>query len=159
MNLKYIGLLVMFALVVTASNYLIDVNAYKQSGQLNKTPETFYIRGDLSAKTLEKSYGGDTIGEFTIIVNVNQVKILATLDDYAQNKVMEAWLIDSNTDQMLNTGTFDGNKLASNVTIETWSYNIIQIIEKTSDENSEIGIPIGGSLLEKESEYKSCKCQ
>lgn len=157
---KHIGIITVILLlfVIFIAAYLTEADGYKQSGQLEKTPQTFYIRGDLSEKTQEKFYGGDIIGEFTIIVNVNDVKILASLDDYTQHRIMDAWLIDSNTDQMINIGTFDGNKLTNNITIKIWSYNVILITEKIYDENSKIDVPIGGSLLEKEPEYKSCKC-
>lgn len=158
---RYIGIIIILILllIIFSTAYFAEVDGYKQSGQLEKTPETFYIRGDLSTKTLEKSYGGDVIGDFTIIVNVSDVKVLASIDDYSQHRVLEAWLVDFNTEQMLNVGTFDGNKLSTNVMIEHWSYNIILITEKISDNQSDTDVTIGGSLLEKEPEYKSCKCQ
>ena len=158
---RYIGIIVVLILLLFtfSAAYFTEADGYKQPGQLEKTPETFYIRGDLSAKTQEESYGGEIIGDFTIIVNVNNVKILASLDDYSQHRVMEAWLVDSSMDQILNAGTFDANKLFTSITIESWSYDVILITEKIFEDQSDTDITIGGSHLEKEPEYKSCKCR
>jgi len=148
--------LVLFSIVFSAE-YFADVDAYKQSGTLEKTPNAFYLRGDLTAKTENTSYGGDVIGDYLIVVNTKDVKVIATLDDYYQKRVFEAWFFDLDSDEELKIGTFDGNQLSADLTIDNWKYDLITISEKlSSDEN--IDIPIGGALLKKHPEYQSCKC-
>jgi hypothetical protein len=156
---RYIGIVVVLSLllIIFSAGYFAEADGYKQSGKLEKTPETFYLRGDLTAKTENKTYGGEIIGDYLVVVNFENVKVMATLDEYSQSKILEGWLFDKTAEKLFNVGTFDGNKLSSEIIVESWTYDEILIIEKLIDDSNE-AIPVGGALLKKSPEYHSCKC-
>lgn len=158
---RYIGTIVVLALllVIVSAAYVTEADGYKQSGKLEKTPQTFYMLGDLTAKTEDKPYGGHTIGDYLVIVDTETVKITATLDNYSHKRTLEGWLSDSNSDKMLKIGIFDNNKLTANLTLDIKPYDTIIVTEKLqSENNSNADVPVGGALLERAPEYKSCKC-
>lgn len=160
---RYVGITVVLILllIVFASAYFAEAEGYKQSGKLEKTPQTYYMRGDLTAKTEDKPYGGTTIiGDYLVTVDTKTVKIIATLDNYAYQRVFDGWLLDSNSVKMLKIGNFDNGKLRTTLTMDTISYDAIIVTEKLQSDNNSgsVDVPIGGALLEKVPEYKSCKC-
>lgn len=158
---KYVGITVVLILllIIFTAAYLAEAEGYKQSGKLEKTPQTYYMRGDLTARTEDKPYGGTAIiGDYLVTVDTKTVKIIATLDNYSHQKFFEGWLLDSNSAKMLKIGSFDNGKLRTTLAMDTIPYDAIIITEKIRSNNNSVDAPIGGALLEKSPEYKSCKC-
>ena len=157
---RYIGIVVVLSLLlfVFSVAYFAEADGYKQSGVLEKTPQTFYMRGDLTAETEDSPYDGHVIGDYLIVVDTETVKVSATID-YSHTGIFEGWLLDLDSDKMLKIGIFDNNKLSSELTLEIHPYDLIIITEKLKSENgNKVDTPVGGALLEKVPKYQSCKC-
>lgn len=158
---RYIGITVVLTLllIIFSMAFFTEAEGYKQSGVLEKIPQTFYMRGDLTAKTEDKLYGAHIIGDYLITIDTETVKFTVTLDDYSQKTIFEGWLLDSNSDKMLKIGIFDKNKLATELTLDINPYDVIIVTEKLQFENDDhVDVLVGGALLKKAPEYESCKC-
>jgi hypothetical protein len=145
---RYIGILVVLTLllIIYSMAYFTEADGYKQSGVLEKTPQTFYMRGDLTAKTEDKPYGSHIIGDYLVIVDTETVKIAATLDNYFQKRIFVGWLLDSNSDKMLKIGIFDNNKLTAKLTMDIKLYDAIIVTEKLQSRTSTMDVPVGGAF-------------
>lgn len=159
-NLKHIGLLSilpMLTVMIGMSN-IDDVFAYKQSGILEETKDTFFFRGDLSTPEGEKPYGGDKIGDFFIQVNSDEVMVIANIDsNFIKRGTLEGWLVDFGGNQNIYLGSFNEDlKLTKTIQIKEWTYEAIIITEKLDNDESKLAI-IAGALLEKDVNYKSSK--
>ncbi len=156
---KYIGMLslvAMFALA-TVSGSIGEADAYQQSGVLEETKETFFFRGQLTQATENNPYGGETLGDYFVQVNVNEVKVITNLDSpQSDRKFMEAWLVDFGGKPAIYLGTFKDNELSASLQINEWIYEAIVISEVSENSNS-FENPVGGAALEKAPKYKSSK--
>jgi len=156
---KYIGMLSLVAIfaLATVSGSIGEVDAYQQSGVLEETKETFFFRGQLTQATENNPYGGETLGDYFVQVNVNEVKVIANLDSpQSDRKVMEAWLVDFGGNPAIYLGTFKDNELSASLQINEWIYEAIVISEVSENSNS-FENPVGGAALEKAPKYKSSK--
>ncbi len=158
-KMKYIGLFAILplALIVLTPDLIGDADAYQRGGGLEETRETFFFKGQLSQATEDLPYGGETLGDYVVQVNVNEVKVIANLDSsQSDDKVMEAWLVDFGGKPAINLGTFENNELTTLVQISEWVYEAIVITEVSENSNSSEN-PAGGAALEKTTKHKSSK--
>jgi len=157
--MKYIGLFAILplALIVLTPDLIGDADAYQRGGILEETKETFFFKGQLSQATEDLPYGGETLGDYVVQVNVNEVKVIANLDSsQSDDKVMEAWLVDFGGEPAINLGTFENSELTSLAPISEWVYEAIVIAEVSENSNSSEN-PAGGAALEKTTKHKSSK--
>jgi hypothetical protein len=156
---KYIGMFAALSLVMIAlaPNYIGEADAYQQSGVLEETKETFFFRGQLTQATENNPYGGETLGDYFVQVNVNEVKVIANLDSpQSDGKVLEAWLVDFGGKPAIYLGTFKDNELNVSFQINEWIYEAL-VISKVSENSNSFENPIGGAALEKAPKHKSSK--
>jgi len=156
---KYIGLFAILplALIVLTPDLIGDADAYQRGGVLEETKETFFFKGQLSQATEDLPYGGETLGDYVVQVNVNEVKVIANLDSsQLDDKVMGAWLVDFGGKPAINLGTFESSKLTTLVHISEWVYEAIVITEVSENSNSSENLA-GGAALEKTTKHKSSK--
>jgi len=157
--LKYTRLLAILplALIVLTPDLIGDADAYQRGGVLEDTKETFFFKGQLSQATEDLPYGGETLGDYVVQVNVNEVKVIANLDSsQSDDKVMEAWLVDFGGKPAINLGTFENSELTALVQISEWVYDAIVIAEVSENSNSSEN-PAGGAALEKIPKHESSK--
>jgi len=158
-KMKYIGLMAILplAMVALAPDLIGDAYAYQRGGVLEETKETFFFKGQLSQVTEDLPYGGETLGDYVVQVNVNEVKVIANLDfSQSDDKVMEAWLVDFGGKPAINLGTFENNELTTLVQISEWVYEAIVITEVSENSNYSEN-QAGGAALEKITKHKSSK--
>ena len=144
-------------MIALAPDLIGDADAYQRGGVLEETKETFFFKGQLSQATEDLPYGGETIGDYVVQVNVNEVKVIANLDSsQSDDKVMEAWLVDFGGKPAINLGTFENSELTMLLQISEWIYEAIVISEVSENSNSSEN-PAGGAALEKTTKHKSSK--
>lgn len=149
-----IRLFLVFSLLMTTIGlyYVSDADAYEQSGILQETKDVFFYRGEITAAQDGEPFGGDVIGKYFVMVNVDEVKTIAEFE-FSQ-KVLELWLVDIETKEKKSIGHFKEGKLYHQEIITPWIYDII-IITEVNDANQYN--TVGGALLVKPSEYTSSK--
>ncbi len=158
-KMKYIGLFAILplAMIALTPDLIGDAYAYQRGGVLEETKETFFFKGQLSQATEDLPYGGETLGDYVVQVNVNEVKVIANLDfSQSDDKVMEAWLVDFGGKPAINLGTFENNELTTLVQISEWVYEAIVITEVSENSNYSEN-QAGGAALEKTTKHKSSK--
>jgi hypothetical protein len=111
------------------------------------------IKGDLTAPSDDKPFGGDNIGDFTLKLNGNNVNIAAQVDTSpSEGNVLEGWLVDVEKDYKLSLGGVDKNgKLSfSQNMVNPLTYNVLVITEEPDDDTDpNAATPIGGSELQR----------
>ena len=71
------------------------------------TPDTFYLKGDLTAPAGEAPFGGKVVGDHLVRVNGNQISIVTSFDaNPSAGMVYEGWLVDMATGYKLSLGQF-----------------------------------------------------
>ncbi len=136
---------------------LSEAYAYERGGVLEETKDVFYFRGDITSPQDQKPYGGDVVGKYSVIVNVDFVKIIAEFENQSlEGKVLEAWLVDFGGESTVTLGVFENNELTTSASIDEWKYEAI-VISKVSETSSAPENPVGGAVLEKASKHKSNK--
>ncbi len=156
---KFIGLLAMAPLLAIAISASPENLAYgyKQSGLNEETKETFFFRGELTQATENNPYGGETLGNYFVQVNVNEVKVITNLDSsQSDGKAMVAWLVDFGGEPAIFLGIFEDNELTTSIPINEWIYEAI-ILSEVLENLSSSENPLGGSALEKAPKHKSDK--
>ncbi len=156
---KFLALLAIAPLLAIAisANPENFAYGYQQSGLNEETKETFFFKGQLSQATEDLPYGGETLGDYVVQVNVNEVKVITNLDSsQSDDKVMEAWLVDFGGKSAINLGTFENSELTTLLQISEWIYEAIVIAEVSENSNSSEN-PTGGAALEKTTKHKSSK--
>ena len=153
----HMRLFLIFSLLVTMIGlyHIGGADAYEQSGILEKTKDVFFYRGEITAAHNEESFGGDIVGKYFVMVNTDEVKVIAEFES-SQN-ILEAWLVDMEkvwVEGKANCHFDEKGKLSHREIITPWIYDVI-IITETSDANQHI--PVGGSLLVKPQEHTSSK--
>ena len=155
-RLSLLAILPLFTLTLAIGEIGI-VDAYKQSGQLEETPETFFIKDKLTIAVDDNVYGGEVFGDFILQVDTHDVKIFTSIDDSTfDGQNLEVWVFDFGEKQWLKVGDFDGVKGHHRLAVESWVYEIIVISEKGDDDTPKL--IVGGASLDKSEEYRSCKC-
>ena len=133
-----------------------DAYAYQREGVNEETKDVFYFRGDITSPQDERPYGGDVVGKYFVMVNVDSVKIIVELDNQSlEGKLLAAWLVDFGGESKVTIGVFEDNELTTSKSIDEWKYEAIVISEVS--ENSSVSEFIGGAVLEKASPHKSSK--
>ena len=156
---KFLALFAMAALSAVALSASTDNPAfgYQQSGIQEEIKENFFFRGELTQATENNPYGGETVGDYFVQVNVNEVKVITNLDSsQSDGKVVEAWLVDYGGESAINLGTFEDNELSITLTINEWIYEVI-VISEVSDNSNSFEDPVSGAALEKAPKHKSGK--
>jgi len=156
---KFLALFAMAPLLAIAisANPENLVYGYQQSGIQEETKETFFFRGQLTQATENNPYGGETLGNYFVQVNVNEVKVITNLDSAESNdKAMVAWLVDFGGEPAILLGIFEDNELTTSIPINEWVYEAI-ILSEVSENSSSSENPLGGAALEKAQKHKSTK--
>ena len=156
---KFLALLAIAPLLAIAisANPENFAYGYQQSGLNEETKETFFFRGELTQLTENNPYGGETLGNYFVQVNVNEVKVITNLDSSESNdKAMVAWLVDFGGEPAIFLGIFEDNELTTSIPINEWVYEAI-ILSEVSENSSSSENPLGGATLEKAPKHKSTK--
>ncbi len=153
--LALFALVPLLAIAITANPENLAYG-YKQSGIQEDTKETFFFRGELTQATENNPYGGETLGDYFVQVNVNEVKVITNLDSTESNKAMVAWLIDFGGEPAIFLGILEDNELNTSVPINEWVYEAI-ILSEVSENSSSPENSLGGASLEKATKHKSNK--
>ena len=156
---KFLALLAIAPLLAIAlsANPENFAYGYQQSGLNEETKETFFFRGQLTQATENNPYGGDSVGDYFIQVNVNEVRVIANLDSsQSDGKAMVAWLVDFGGEPAIFLGIFEDNELTTSIPINEWIYEAI-ILSEVSENSSSSENPLGGAALEKAPMHKSTK--
>ncbi len=156
---KFLALFAMAPLLAIAKSANPENLAYgyKQSGIQEETNETFFFRGELTQLTENNPYGGETLGNYFVQVNVNEVKVITNPDSSQSNdKAMVAWLVDFGGEPAIFLGVFEDNELTTSIPINEWVYEAI-IVSEVSENSSSSENPVGGASLEKAPKHKSTK--
>ncbi len=147
-EINRIGTLVVLPLLLatTALYFIGEADAYQRGGVLEETNDVFYYRGDLTSPHDEKAYGGEVVGKYFVMVNVDEVKIIAEFDNQpSEGKVFEVSLVDIKTGERLSVGHLENGELDSDEIVESWIYDLIIINEASSDSNQQASV--GGAEL------------
>ena len=97
-------LALVFSVVITPIAYN-EASAIASERTLVETPDTFFIRGDLTSPADDKPFGVDVVGEYFIRVNGNDIKINTEFDAApSEGTVYEGWLVDVETGYKLSLG-------------------------------------------------------
>ena len=156
---KFLALLAIAPLLAIAlsANPENFAYGYQQSGLNEETKETFFFRGQLTQATENNPYGGDSVGDYFIQVNVNEVRVIANLDSsQSGGKATVAWLVDFGGEPAIFLGIFEDNELTTSIPINEWIYEAI-ILSEVSENSSSSENPLGGAALEKAPMHKSTK--
>ena len=96
------------ALGIIISLSLADNQADASHSTGHETPGTVFFGGDITSPAGEAPFGGDTVGDYFIRINENDVRILAEINDPpSSGMVYEGWLVDPDSDYKLSTGQFN----------------------------------------------------
>ncbi len=144
-------LALVFSVVITPIAYN-EAAAIAPDRILTKTPDTFFVRGDLTSPADDKPFGGDVVGEYFIRVNGNDIKINTEFDAApSEGTVYEGWLVDVDTGYKLSLGQFNeqSNELFfSQEIVNPWIYNVLVISEEPmGDTDPSPDTPVGGVPL------------
>jgi len=144
-------LALVFSVVITPIAYN-EASAIASERTLVETPDTFFIRGDLTSPADGKPFGGDVVGDYFIRVNGNDIRINTEFDATpSEGIVYEGWLVDVDTGYKLSLGQFNeqSNELFfSQEIVNPWIYNVLVISEEPmGDTDPSPDTPVGGVPL------------
>lgn len=122
-----------------------------QSAAADHTSDKNKLRGDLTSPASGNPFGGDDIGDYSIITNGHKTVIRAHVDvEPSEGMVLEGWLVDMGTGYKLSLGQFrDGGTLVFGQNIvNAHTYNLIVITEEpANDVDPNPATPVGGAGL------------
>ncbi len=150
---KFVGLLAILPLVMVAlaPNLIGDADAIAPNRTFNATPDTFYLKGDLTAPAGEAPFGGNVVGDHLVRVNGNQISIVTSFDaNPSAGMVYEGWLVDMATGYKLSLGQFDAKNdlFFSQAIVNPWIYDVLVITEEPKEDTDPAPTkPVGASLL------------
>jgi len=144
-------LALVFSVVITPLAYN-EASAIAPNQFLTKTPDTFFVRGDLTSTADDKPFGGYVVGDYFIRVNGNDIRINTEFDAApSEGTVYEGWLVDVDTGYKLSLGQFNeqSNELFfSQEIVNPWIYNVLVISEEPmGDTDPSPHTPVGGVPL------------
>ena len=144
-------LALVFSVVITPFAYN-EALAIAPDRTLIKTPDTFFIRGDLTSPADDKPFGGIVVGDYFIRVNGNDIRINTEFDTTpSEGIVYEGWLVDVDTGYKLSLGQLNeqSNELFfSQEIVNPWIYNVLVISEEPmGDTDPSPDTPVGGVPL------------
>ncbi len=114
---------------------------------------TVYIKGYLTAAAADKPFGGDNLGTFKIrLKDDNRVTFIVKLSGpkMMTDKVLEGWLVDSESGYKLSTGQFNEKNMLifSQRMVNPAIYDMLVITEEPKDDiNPSPSTTIGGVQL------------
>ena len=91
----------------------------------NATPDTFFLRGDLTAPAGEAPFGGYAVGDYLIRANGEKISILTDFSSPpSEGMVFEGWLVDMATGYKLSLGQADATNhlFFSQTIVNPWIY-------------------------------------
>ena len=142
---------VIFGLVM-APITITQADAIDPDRTLADTPDTFFIRDDLTAPAGDAPFGGDVVGDYLVRVNGQDVSILTNFEtNPSEGMVLEGWLVDMATGYKLSLGQSDATNhlFFSQTIVNPWIYDVLVITEESiGDTDPSPHKPVGGSLLE-----------
>ncbi len=150
---KFFGLLAILPLVMVAiaPNLIGDADAIAPNRTFTATPDTFYLKGDLTAPAGEAPFGGKVVGDHLVRVNGNQISIVTSFDaNPSAGMVYEGWLVDMATGYKLSLGQFNAKNdlFFSQEIVNPWIYNVLVISEEPmGDTDPSPHTPVGGVPL------------
>ncbi len=110
------------------------------------------MNGNLTAPSGDASFGGKTVGTFSISVDgSDHVTVITHIKSTSSGMVQEGWLVDMDSGYKLSLGkSHDDGKLSfSQQMVNPWIYDAIVITEEpVGDSNPAPNVPVGGILLE-----------
>ena len=109
------------------------------------------VNGDLTAPADDAPFGGDVVGDFSVIVTKNgALSITATIVHDSSKTVLEGWLVDIDSDYKLSLGKADqkGQLMFEQTFVNPWIYDVLVITEEpVGDHDPSPNKPVGASLL------------
>ena len=125
-----------------------QADAYRRSGVLEETENTFVIRGDLTAPFGSIPFGGEVVGDYFLMVNERDIRIVASIDGKpSQGMVFEGWLVDFDTEYSLSLGQFHEELFFREAMANPWVYDLLVITEEPTSDTESSSIQVGGTLL------------
>ena len=116
------------------------------------TPDTYFLRGDLTAPAGEAPFGGEAVGDYLVRVNDQKISVLTNFDAKpSEGMVLEGWLVDMATGYKLSLGQADktNHLFFSQTIVNPWIYDVLVITEEPiGDTDPSPHKPVGGILLE-----------
>jgi len=156
-RIEYFGVAIIILLffIFLIPIYLASEAAGLQGVPINPTPKiegVYYLRGDLTSTSNDKSFDGSVVGEYLITVNFDEVKIMSEFyKSPSQGIILEGWLVNSDDELYFNVGQFDekNNMLEFyQKDIEPQTFSLFIITEKSvSDADSSEHKSIGGAPI------------
>jgi len=99
-----------FTIAITLG-YIGEADALQLSLREQPSPESsefYHLRGDMTAPKNDKSFGGEVVGNYLIIVNFEEVKIIAEFDRSShQDMILEGWLVNFDNESYFSVGQFN----------------------------------------------------
>ena len=109
------------------------------------------VNGDLTAPAGDAPFGGNAVGDFSIIVTKNDaLSITAIIEHDSSKTVLEGWLVDIDSDYKLSLGKADqkGQLMFEQTLVNPWIYDVLVITEEPiGDHDPSPNKPLGASLL------------
>ena len=119
----------------------------------NNTPDTFFLRGDLTSPEGETPFGGHAVGQYLVRANGEKISVLTDFSTApSKGMVHEGWLVDMATGYKLSLGQADATNhlFFSQTIVNPWIYDVLVITEEPiGDTDPSPNKPVGGSLLER----------
>jgi len=147
-----IALMALIFGIIMAPIAITQAEAIAPNKTLADTPDTFFIRGDLTEPAGEAPFGGDATGKYLIRVNGQYVSILTFFESSpSEGMVHEGWLVDMATGYKLSLGQSDtrNHLFFSQTIVNPWIYDVLVITEEPiGDTDPSPNKPVGGILLE-----------
>lgn len=108
------------------------------------------LQGNLTAPSGPNPFGGSVVGNYSVAINGNEIKIKANVTTSAPaGYVYEAWLVDTQTTYKLSLGQLkDGSLEFKQNMLNPLTYGVVVITnEPVGDLNPNPDMPAGGALL------------
>jgi len=109
------------------------------------------VSGDLTAPAGGNPFGGDYVGDYSIVTNGHRTVVRAHVDiEPSDGMVLEGWLVDMGTGYKLSLGQFNdrGSLGFGQRIVNPHTYNVIVVTEEpANDIDPNPATPVGGAEL------------
>ena len=143
---------IIFGVIATPIAFDQTADAIEPDRTLIETPNTFFLRGDLTAPSGDAPFGGEDVGKYLVKVNESDIRALLVFDSNpSEGMVYEGWLVDMATGYKLSLGEFDDRNhlYFSQTIVNPWIYDVLVVTEEPmGDTDPSPHTPVGGVLLE-----------
>ena len=131
---------------------ITQADAIAPDRTLADTPDTFFIRGDLTAPAGDAPFGGKVVGDYLIQANGQDISILTNFESNPSfGMVHEGWLVDMAIGYKLSLGQSDAQNhiFFSQTIVNPWIYDVLVITEESiGNTNPAPNVPVGGIALQ-----------